>query len=186
MKRMPWIFALGVAMIVVAWGSMTTFSASAADEVVKSGEQQGRQKKLLTVDEARQRAKLMHKIYESTLDVMHHRYFRDDLSTIPARAMEDVFFQIARQTDINARWIAVNARAMNIKHKPRDEFEKNAVKALKARKTEYEFVEGETYRRAQVILLDVSCLSCHDANGIDPNRRRVAALTISIPVQKSK
>src|SRR4051812_45296850 len=66
----------------------------------------------VSVEEARERAKLLHRVYASTLDVMHHRYFRSDRATLPARALEDVFKDIEAETNIRARWIAVNTPAM--------------------------------------------------------------------------
>ncbi|PHR95381.1 MAG: hypothetical protein COA78_30315 [Blastopirellula sp.] len=135
------------------------------------------------IDKARQTAKLVHKIYDATQDVMHHRYFRNDRSMIPARAMEDVFEEIARQENIRARWISVNARAMNINHRPRDDFEKAAAVAISARKNEYEAVEDGIYRRAEAIRLTGGCLTCHEKFGADPTTTRFAGLVISIPLE---
>ena len=47
---------------------------------------------------AKDRAQVMHDIYVATLDVMHHRFFRHDSAVVPARAMEDVFSEIQRQS----------------------------------------------------------------------------------------
>ncbi|MGY8767795.1 MAG: c-type heme family protein [Pirellulales bacterium] len=135
------------------------------------------------IEKAREKAKLVHKIYDATQDVIHHRYFRNDRSMIPARAMEDVFEEIARQEDIRARWISVNARAMNINHRPRDDFEKAAALAISARKNEYEAVEDGIYRRAEAIRLSGGCLTCHEKFGADPTTSRFAGLVISIPLE---
>lgn len=70
--------------------------------------------KRVSIEAARERAKLAHNIYSATLDVMHHRYFRNDRSSVPARALEDVFSEIARLENIEANWIAVNAKPMSI------------------------------------------------------------------------
>lgn len=135
------------------------------------------------VDSARQRAKLVHQIYSTTLDVMHERYFRNDRSTIPARAMEDVFAEVARTTKIDARWIGVNAKTMGINHEPKDDFEKSAARAIGGGKEEFEAVEEGVYRRAEGIPLAVGCLTCHGSFGMVPKTPRFAGLVINIPLQ---
>jgi len=136
-----------------------------------------------TVDSARERAKLVHQIYATTLDVMHERYFRNDRSTIPARAMEDVFAEVARTTKIDARWIGVNAKTMGINHEPKDEFEKSAARAIGTGKEEYEAIENGIYRRAEGIPLAVGCLTCHGSFGMVPKTPRFAGLVINIPLE---
>ena len=119
------------------------------------------QVKRVPLDIARQRAELMHNIYAATLDVMHHRYFRNSRATVPARALEDVFAEITREAHIEARWISVNTEPMSIKHKPESDFEKQAVAAIRSGKSAYEAVDGGTFRRAGAIALASSCLGCH-------------------------
>jgi len=132
---------------------------------------------------ARDRAKLMHDIYAATLDVMHERYFHGARAIVPARAMEDVFAEIERQSKVEARWIAVNMKAMSINHEPKSEFEKRAAKEISAGKTELEVVEGGFYRRAGAIPLANNCISCHDGFFKEPSKTpRFAGLVISIPV----
>ena len=135
------------------------------------------------VELARQQAKLVHNIYATTLEVMHERYFRNDRSTIPARAMEDVFAEVARTTKIDARWIGVNAKTMGINHEPKDEFEKNAARALGTGKEEFEAVENGVYRRAEGIPLSIGCLTCHGSFGMIPKTPRFAGLVINIPLK---
>ena len=107
----------------------------------------------VSVATARDRAKLMHQIYASTLKVMHRRYFHGDNAVIPARAMEDVFFDISWRSKIEARWISANLQPMGIDHEPRDDFEKRAAKEISAGKEEYEAIEDGKYRRAGAIPL---------------------------------
>ncbi len=141
--------------------------------------------KRVSVEVARERAKLSHNIYVATLDVIHHRYFRNDRASVPARALEDVFVEVAREENIQARWIAVNARAMSVNHEPKDEFEKQAAKAIAAGKGEYELVEKGVYRRAEGIsLMNRGCLICHLGFGASGKTKRFAGLVISIPVTK--
>lgn len=137
----------------------------------------------LTVDEAREKARLVHNIYTSTLDMLHHRYFNNDRATVPARALHDVFSSIERQERIAAGWIAVNTQAMSIDHRPQTEFEKSAARALRTGRREFELVDGDVYRRAGVIPLHGECLRCHDALGRDFKPGRVAGLIIAVPLR---
>jgi hypothetical protein len=137
----------------------------------------------VSVPEARARAKLMHEIYANTLVVTHHYYFRHEGKTLPARAMEDVFEQVEKDSQIQTRWIAVNTPAMSVNHEPKSAFEKKAAEEIAAGKGEYDRVEDGYYRRAAAIPLGAGCVGCHtkvfQAQAKTP---RFAGLVISIPV----
>lgn len=139
--------------------------------------------KRVAIEVARDRAKVMHEIYEATLDVMHHRYFHRERSVVPARAMEDVFLQIKRQSHVEARWISVNLKPMSIDHEPTSDFEKQAAREIAAGKLELESVEDGYYRRAGVIPLSAGCVGCHAGLSKEANQSpKYAALVISVPV----
>lgn len=132
---------------------------------------------------ARDRALLMHQIYTTTLEVMHDRYFHADRSVVPARAMEDVFENLERETGSKANWISVNLKAMSINHDPSTEFEKQAARELGLGKPEYESVDNGVYRRATPIPLHGGCVSCHSGFNPKPSKTlKIAGLVISIPV----
>jgi hypothetical protein len=135
--------------------------------------------------EARVQAKLLHAVYASTLDAMHHHFFRSDRAVLPARALEDVFADVARQTKARAKWIAVNTRPMNIDHEPTSDFEKQAARALSAGKNEFARTEDGYYHRAAAIPLTSGCVSCHMGFlAKAPSSPRFAGLVISIPLAK--
>lgn len=132
---------------------------------------------------ARDRAVMMHQIYTTTLEVMHDRYFHADRSVVPARAMEDVFENLERETGSKANWISVNLKAMSINHDPSTEFEKQAARELGLGKPEYESVDNGVYRRATPIPLHGGCVSCHSGFNPKPSKTpKIAGLVISIPV----
>ncbi|MFH1300907.1 MAG: hypothetical protein ABIK07_07570 [Planctomycetota bacterium] len=163
--------------------------ASSEEQTVSAKQTQKKEsaaKRLVTVEAARERAKLTHSLYAATLDAMHHHYFFNDRANVPARVMEDMFADIARQENIKAKWIAVNAKAMSIDHEPEGEFEKQAAKEIAAGKYEYERVEKGLYRRAVGIsLMNNGCLGCHLGFGANDNKKdRFAGLVISIPVKQ--
>lgn len=137
----------------------------------------------VSVATARDRAKLMHTIYASTLEVLHHHYFHANKAILPARAMEDIFSDLARQSKTTARWIAVSTKAMSLDHEPASEFEKHAAAEIKGGKSSVERIEAGYYRRAGAIPLDSGCVSCHTGGFAPPSGTpRFAALVISVPV----
>ena len=136
-----------------------------------------------TVAAARERARLMHDFYSSTLDVLHDRYFHGDRAMVPARAMEDIFERMEKSSRAQARWISVNTNAMSVNHEPRTDFEKKAATALAAGKGDFEAVEGTVYRRAAPIPLTGGCIGCHTGFFKDqPKTPRFAGLIISMPI----
>lgn len=175
------VFLLGVA---VAWSQEPApeNSPPAPAGVAPSSRPETAQ----AVDAARDKAKLMHSIYTTTLDVMHHRYFRGDRASVPARAMEDVFTEIAQQSKIQSRWIGVNARVMGLNHEPKDDFEKEAAAALGAGKGEWEQIAEGHYRRAAAVPLNSGCLSCHGTFGFESKTPRYAGLVIDIPLNPAE
>lgn len=178
-----------VAMFVVALAlcgepSAENVNEPSADEAAaKAGEAAADVRVPVAV--ARERAELMHRIYAATLEVLHHRYFHDSRATVPARAMEDVFAEMARQSQVEANWIAVNTRAMSLSHEPKSEFEKAAAKEISDGKEQYELVEDGFYRRAGAIPLASGCVNCHAGFfKAPPKSPRFAALVISVPVKE--
>lgn len=137
----------------------------------------------VSLEVARDRAQLMHNIFLATLDTMHHRYFLGERATVPARAMEDVFSEMKRQSGVRARWISINTKPMSIDHEPKSDFEKKAVRELGPEKDVTDLVEDGFYRRAAVVPLTGGCLSCHDGMFKAPSRTpRFAGLVISVPL----
>jgi hypothetical protein len=133
---------------------------------------------------AKDRAKLMHDIYSSTLDSMHHHFFRRDRAVLPARALDDVFKDVDRKTGIKSRWISVNTPAMSINHEPETDFEKKAAELLAEGKAEHTATEKGYYLRATPIPLGSGCVSCHTKFGAtDDKKPRFAGLVISIPIK---
>ena len=127
----------------------------------------------------------MHTVYAATLEVMHEHYFDRNKAVLPARAMEDIFAEMSRQANIDARWISVNTKPMSVRHEPKSDFEKQAAKAIAAGKEEFEQLENGRYLRATPILLSDNCITCHTGFfSAAPKSPRYAGLVISIPVSE--
>jgi hypothetical protein len=139
-----------------------------------------------SVAEARDRARLLHETLHGALQVMHRDFFDDEEpKRIPSKSLEDVFSELARSHNVKVQWLAVNSEALSIDHKPRNEFEKQAVKALSSGEKEYESVTGNSYRYVGSIKLASQCLKCHLPNRTS-TRDRAAGLVITMPLNISE
>lgn len=137
----------------------------------------------VTVETARDRAQLLHRMSLAALDAMHHYYFNSNRAVLPARAMEDVFADLADDASIEMRWISVNTPAMSVNHEPKGEFEKQAAAAIAAGKPAYEVVEPGRYRRVGAVPLADGCVSCHTGFSMNTSSKpRFAGLVISMPI----
>lgn len=115
---------------------------------------------------------------------MHRDFFDDDdiLQALPAESLEDVFKELARSFQVEMRWLVVNAKAMNVDHKPRDEFERKAAAALDNGEEEFEAIENGRYRRVGAIHLHNACLKCHVPHRTTL-KAHTAGLVISLPIK---
>lgn len=137
-----------------------------------------------TVVAARERAAMAHVIYSTTLEIIHRHYFRKGQAVLPARAMEDVFAEVAEQSKVEGSWIAVNTKPMSIHHEPKTDFEKLAANAIAEGKEQFELVEKDFYRSARAIPLGEGCVNCHTGMFRGPAKTpRYAGLVISIPLK---
>jgi hypothetical protein len=138
-----------------------------------------------SIDVARERAATLHLAYAATLETIHRYYFRKDQAVLPARAMEDIFSSVARQSQTKARWISVNTKPMSVDHEPATDFEKKAAAELATGKQTYEAIDGGYFRSASSVPLGSGCLSCHAATTFAPPPKgpRYAGLVISIPIK---
>lgn len=135
-----------------------------------------------SVEEARIRAKILHEAFGGALQVMHRDFFREDQKLkLPSQSLEDVFAEMARSQKVELRWLAVNANAMSVNHKPQNEFEKKAVAALSSGKQEFESVNEDSFQFVGSIRLSASCVKCHVRNRTS-NDERKAGLVIKMPL----
>lgn len=136
----------------------------------------------VTVDEARERAELLHETLHAALQVVHHEYYREDEGlAIPALTLKKVFRELATRKNVRLRWLVVDAAAMNTDHLPQNEFERQAVAALASGKDSFERVDAGNYLHAARITLGSECLKCHLPNR-KSSENRSAGLVIGIPL----
>ena len=177
-----WLLLLGATACLV---SITSHLPAAPPDATAIGKESPVDPdKRVTLERARERAKLAGEIYAASLHMLHHHYFLREKSVVPARAMEDLFDQIRRDSHLSARWISVNAKAMSIDHEPQNEFEKNAARALAGGENAFELVEAGRYRVATSIPLRGGCMHCHGSfGGSESKIRHYAGLVIEIPTR---
>lgn len=136
------------------------------------------------VEEARARARLLQETIHATLQIVHREYFREDEHlTIPSRTMKRVFRELQRRCNVDLHWVVVNAQAMDVDHKPRNDFEKKAAAAIASGKNEYEQVTDGVYRHVGAITLASECLKCHLPNRTS-TEDRAAGLVIAMPIKQ--
>jgi len=138
------------------------------------------------VKEARERAKILHDVVHHILQLVHRDFFDPlEKDMIPSETMAEAFEQIEKVWGIEIRWLGVEGKTMNVDHKPKDQFERDAVEKLADGEKEFESVGGVKFRRAAPIVLHNACLKCHVPN-CKTLEDRVAGLVISMPLLKKK
>lgn len=137
-----------------------------------------------SLKDARRQAEILHTAMHSTLQAVHHRFYREDEGLpIPAAILKDVFAELEAEQHVKLRWLAVEGQAMNSDHKPQGTFENDAVKALKSGKQSFEHSENGVYRRVGSITLTNHCLKCHVPDR-QSTENRTAGLIIAIPIDE--
>ncbi len=135
------------------------------------------------IKEARGRARLLHETIHGSLQIMHRDFFREDEGLpIPSHSLEDVFKELARSHKVSLRWLAIDARAMDIDHEPKSDFDKAAVDVLKSGEEFYELQKENSYQYVGAIRLSASCLKCH-LPARSNNDDRTAGLVIKMPLK---
>jgi hypothetical protein len=183
MRTRPKLFFLAMLLLALLLAIPTQLSllTSAAADPDPSPPARGGLAK--SIDEARGRARLLHETIHGTLQVMHRDFFdEDNAHAIPSASLEDVFAELAKSHQVEVRWLNVQTDVVNVDHQPQDEFEKHAVTAIAAGKTEYEAVEDKRFRYAGRIRLASQCLKCHVKHRTS-TKDRSAGLLITIPVK---
>lgn len=132
-------------------------------------------------DPRRVQAELLHEAIHGALQVMHRDFFNDeDPIAIPSQSLEDVFDAIEERHGVTAKWLVVETDVVNVDHKPANDFERTAVKALKNGDDTYSRVEDGAYRYVGAIPLSSQCLKCHLKLRTDVEPR-TAGLVLTFP-----
>jgi hypothetical protein len=178
------ISAAVLMIFALAWFTPLTWSAGETAEESKSANASP-DLGPIQIQEARERARLLHDLVHDTLQVVHEEYYREDEGlTLPAAAFRTVFDRFQRRQGVTLRWLAVDVEPMNLNHEPRTEFEKAAREVLKGGQPFHEELKETAYHFAGGIRLTSECLKCHVPNRTSL-RDRLAGLVIEIPLERS-
>lgn len=182
-QRLSWCGAALIALAVSLEASSLAQEQPSAADPLSANRNASSPPIAVTVAEARRQAEVLHEAMHLTLQIVHHRYYREDQGLpIPAATLADVFRELEKEKQVKLRWLVVEGQAMNDDHKARDEFERAAAEALRSGRREFEQVEKGVFRRAGPIALTNHCLKCHL-----PDRKttatRTAGLVVSIRVK---
>jgi hypothetical protein len=177
---------LAIAAFAAVSAGQIRSDAPAAKPLSASGDSSKAAPDRPTVKEAQGRAVILHDLANELLRAVHQAYYREDAGLpIPAMLLREVFDESGKRSGVQFRWLAVDADAMNVDHKPKSEFETAAVQALIAGDSAHEETREGVYRRVGVVPLTSECLKCHLPNRRSAAARR-AALMISMPIQTEK
>ena len=137
-----------------------------------------------SVDEARQRAEILHDLLHNLLHDVHRNYYREDEGLLlPATTFREAFESFSRRQHITIRWLGVDVAPMNIDHRPASQFEQEAVAALKSGQPTFDRIEDSRYNYAGIIRLTSECLKCHVPNRTN-TKDRLAGIVISMSVRE--
>lgn len=168
--------------LIVAAAILVSFAAIS----MPSRADDAKQRTLPTAIEAKARAELLHETIHGVLQAVHRDFFSDEGGTeIPSRSLEDVFRRVEEEQGVSMEWLIVDTDILNVDHAAADDFEKDAVEAIKAGAERIDRVEENRLRYAGRIHMASQCLKCHVKVRTDTEPRS-AALLISMPVRSDR
>jgi hypothetical protein len=124
----------------------------------------------MTVEQARQTVDMLNDLYVNAVVITHATYVKDRATPPAATPARKVFEAMAQKGWPETRWLATTGRPFNPDANPKDQFERDAVAALKKGQARFERQEGKTLRVATLVpLVDKSCQMCHTKDKVgDP------------------
>lgn len=138
--------------------------------------------------QARQTVDLLNDAYVNAVVVTHSTYVKDRGTPAAATMARRVFASMKAKGWPETRWLSTTGRPFNPDANPRDQFERDAVAALKAGKPRFERVEraaGGAHLRVVTLvpLVDQSCAMCHTRDKVgDP----IGGLAYIVPLLEEK
>lgn len=119
----------------------------------------------VSLDEARRSVELLNDVYQVTLQEIHRRFPVDSgQPVVAALVIRDIQKRVSSRSGLQSRFLAVDLRAMNPDHAPKDAFEREAAEKLGAGARRWEAVEGGKLRVATVVPLGGTCFPCHSTS----------------------
>jgi hypothetical protein len=136
------------------------------------------------VEEARRKVAMLNDAYQILVQEIHAWYPNKTgqpiVAAVPVRDLQEV---MTRKGWPASRFLGVTGPVMNPDHRPKDDFERKAVAAIRAGKDRYEEITPERLRVATVVPLEGGCFTCHWSEGKRSNR---AAISWNLPLTSGR
>ena len=160
MKRNVWIKLIPAGAVVALAGAFVARSqAQEAPKPVK-----------MPLAQAKQTVDMLNDLYVNSVVQTHATYVKDRSTPAAAVVARRVFTSMKEKGWPETRWLSTTGRPFNPDHNPKDQFERDAVAALKKGTARFERVEDGKLRVATLVpLVDKSCQMCHTKDKVgDP------------------
>lgn len=140
------------------------------------------------VARARKTVAMLDDIYKTTVVLITEHYVKDENSLAAGEAAQALFGAIKKKGWHEVRLIDAAGEPIVDGNKPKDDFEKAAVAALKSGKAGYEQViekDGKRYLRSATPIPVVSkkCIMCHDNYANAKEGEPIGVLGYTIPIE---
>ena len=118
------------------------------------------------VARARREVKMLDDLYKTAVVLITETYVKDESSVSAGEAAQKIFAAMKKNGWHDARLLDASGRPVNAENKPKDDFERTAIKRILAGDAQYDEVvkEGDKrYLRAVTVIPCVNnkCLLCH-------------------------
>ncbi|HUE74370.1 MAG TPA: DUF3365 domain-containing protein, partial [Pirellulaceae bacterium] len=135
---------------------------------------------------ARKTVLMLDDIYKTTVVLITEHYVTDDSSLAAGEAAQALFGAIKKKGWHEVRLIDAAGEPIVDGNRPKDDFEKAAVAALKSGKSGYEQViekDGKRYLRSAtpIPVVHKKCVMCHDNYKLAKEGEPIGALGYTIP-----
>jgi hypothetical protein len=140
------------------------------------------------VARARKTVLMLDDIYKTTVVLITEHYVTDDGSLAAGEAAQALFGAIKKKGWHEVRLIDAAGEPIVDGNRPKDEFEKAAVAALKSGKSGYEQViekDGKRYLRSAtpIPVVHKKCVMCHDNYKLAKDGEPIGVLGYTIPIE---
>ena len=145
-------------------------AAIAGTAVVSQADTKAAAPAKLPLEQARRTVDMLNDLYVNSVVLTHNTYVKGRGSVAAAVVARQVFKAMGEKGWPQTRWLATTGRPFNPDANPKDQFERDAIQALKKGQAKFEPVKTGTLRVATLVpLVDKTCQSCHTRDKVgDP------------------
>lgn len=139
-----------------------------------------------TIDQARKKVQMLDDLYKTFIVLITQEYVKNP-SVLPAATLsKKVFETMEKKGWHKARLLDATGKPFNSDNSPKDDFERDTIKAITSGKTYFERVEkinGITYLRASTVVPVVieGCVICHKDKKVGDI---LGAISYSVPLEE--